>query len=120
MDKQRVRVNVRLADARNAQTLWSEQYDRELQDIFALQSEIALHIAAALGATLSVTSGCGSKSRPRKILRPIRLYSDSFRLAGNDVEQVRKGIEMFREAIRLDPGFALARDLAGYPASDSA
>ena len=49
----RVRVNVQLIDAYNDRHLWAQVYDRELTDVFAIQSELAQNIAAALKATLS-------------------------------------------------------------------
>ena len=76
----RVRVNVELVDPQTERTLWSEQYDRELKDIFAVQSEIALRIARTLGAKLSATNQEHIEKRPtdnleayRSIFEPARL-----------------------------------------------
>ena len=109
MDKETVRVAVRVADARSAQTLWSEQYDRKLQDIFALQTEIAVHIANALGATLSADERLRVEKPPTQNLAAYKVYSESFKLARSDVDQNLKAIEMLREALNLDPGFAMAQ-----------
>ncbi len=59
----RVRVNVQLIDASNDAHLWAQIYDRELTDIFAVQSELAREIAAALKATLSPSERSGSNRR---------------------------------------------------------
>ena len=53
-DRSRVRIHVELVDPLNDRTVWSEQYDRELKDVFA-ESDVALRIADALGAALSPT-----------------------------------------------------------------
>ncbi len=47
---ERVRVNVQLVDTRSKRTLWSEQYDRALEDIFEVQSDVALQVAARTGS----------------------------------------------------------------------
>ena len=52
-DGKRVRINVQLIDASNDRHLWAQVYDRELTDVFAIQSELAQEIASALKATLS-------------------------------------------------------------------
>ena len=49
----RVRITIRLVDARTDEALWSESYDRDLTDIFVIQSEIALRVASKLSARLS-------------------------------------------------------------------
>jgi adenylate cyclase len=60
----RVRVNAQLIDARNDAHLWGQTYDRDLADVFAIQSEIAKAIADQLRAKLRLTRGKRSSSRP--------------------------------------------------------
>jgi adenylate cyclase len=63
----RVRITIELVDARTDQTLWSESYDRDLTDIFAIQSEVAQRIASRLTATLSPEEKKKSKQSPPRI-----------------------------------------------------
>jgi len=66
----RVRVNVELIDPKTERTLWAEQYDRVLEDIFAVQSDIATRIARKLGAALSPAEQHTSNAVPRKTSKP--------------------------------------------------
>ncbi len=63
-DGSRVRVNVELMDARSGQVIWSEQYDREGVDVFSAQSDIALRIAEALQATVTLEEQSRVGKRP--------------------------------------------------------
>lgn len=106
---ERVRIVARLVDAETDQHLWAETYDRELTDIFAIQSEVALQIAAALEAELS------SDERSR-IYRPATssLHAYQLYLQGRHwfirytPEGLQRAIEHFESAIAADPGYALA------------
>ena len=69
-DGNHVRVSTELIDARNDNTIWADSYDRDLTDIFAIQSEVAQTIAAKLTATLSLRRRNGSKRSQPRILRP--------------------------------------------------
>jgi TolB-like protein len=105
----RLRVQVRLLDARNSTTIWSETYDRELKDIFAVQSDIA----AAIARELDLRLGTGSLARIRhgstQNVAAYELY-----LRGSDPALTRsdsaaqRGMEYFRQAIALDSNFAAA------------
>jgi TolB-like protein/DNA-binding SARP family transcriptional activator len=104
-----LRVQVRLIDARDGSTRWSEKYDRELRDIFAVQSEIAAAVARALDLELGATTLDGIKRGSTKNIAAYELY-----LRGNDPaltrsdSAARAGLEYFRQAIALDSGFAAA------------
>jgi adenylate cyclase len=105
----RVRVTAQLIDARTDRSLWSEQYDRELTGIFEIQSEIARQIANALETRFSPEQHAQLASRPTAELGAYDHYLKARELGrGPTREDVERAIALFREAIALDPGFALA------------
>jgi adenylate cyclase len=104
----RVRINAQLVNAREDRHLWSETYDRELRDIFELQSEIASSIVSALKLTLTSANRRALHSTTSNVkaydyyLRGRELYH---RTESGHLQQSR---EMFEESIRIDPEYALA------------
>ena len=107
----RLRINAQLMDAQTDFPLWSERYDRELEDVFEVQDEIARSIAQALRITLS--SG-EERTIARKPTESARAYD--FYLRGRDYIRQQKldlAIQMLEQAIKLDPNFVLGlADLA--------
>ncbi len=104
---QRIRVTAQLITARDGSHLWSQRYDRNLEDIFAVQDEIAAAIADALKVTLSSGTRALHKHQPsmpayEAFLR-YRHHQWSF-----TPESLQKSRECLEDAIRLDPEFALA------------
>jgi TolB-like protein/Tfp pilus assembly protein PilF len=100
----RVRVTVQLVDAANGFHLWSERYDRQMEDIFEVQDEIARAIAERLTATL----GAGVKQTTRNP-QAYDLYLKGRHLwHQRSPASVRAAIHSFEEAIKLDPQYALA------------
>ena len=100
-----VRIAVQLVDAANDARLWSEVYDRELADIFALQTEIATRVVDAMDLGREVTL------RPPETTGNIRAYD--YYLRGRQLfhahgESTLQAFEMFEKAIEIDPGFARA------------
>ncbi|UCC84276.1 MAG: tetratricopeptide repeat protein [Gemmatimonadota bacterium] len=105
----RVRINAQLIDADTDLHLWADAYDRELtaENYFEIQSEIAQQIAVALQAELAPAEERGkSERRPTDNLEAYDLYL----LARQywDSEQWQAAIDLFEDAIELDPDFALA------------
>jgi tetratricopeptide (TPR) repeat protein len=104
----RVRITAQLIDAIEDRHLWSETYDRELQDIFAVQDEISRHIFNAMKLTLTVDEQQAIQCTTDNVealdyyLRGRELYH---RTEPGHLERSR---EKFEEAIRIDPGYALA------------
>ena len=100
----RVRVTVQLVDVKNGFQLWSERYDRQLEDIFEIQDEIA----KAITGRLKVTLDAGAK-RATNNLEAYELY-----LKGRHYwhqrspATLRAAIQCFEQAIKLDPEYALA------------
>jgi eukaryotic-like serine/threonine-protein kinase len=104
----RVRVSARLVDARTDRHLWAESYDRDLADIFAIQSEIALQIAAALRANLSSGERERIQRQATGNLAAYDLYLRGLELYAKGRDENETAIELFRQALRLDPDFAAA------------
>jgi len=115
-DDDRVRVTTELIDARTDETLWSESYDRDMTDIFAIQSDIAQRIAARLSARLTPKERKGIEEKPTDNLEAYDLYLQAKQLIENssflsnkeENEALLKAIRFSEEATRMDPKFALA------------
>src|SRR5262245_59532540 len=107
----RVRVNAQLIDARTDAHLWALSYDRDLADVFAIQSEIAKAIADQLQAKLSPNEKKAIEQPPTTDLAAFDLYSraKSLLLTANfsaTVDQdLQKAIELLDEAVKRDPSF---------------
>ena len=105
----RLRINAQLVDTRTDFPLWSERYDREMEDVFELQDEIARKIAEALRITLSPQEQAALSQKPTENLQAYDLYlrgkSYARRLTQKDLEFA---LQMFESAVQLDPKFALA------------
>ncbi|MBA3832592.1 MAG: protein kinase [Chthoniobacterales bacterium] len=107
----RARINVQLISADDGAQIWAENYEREMRDAFALQSEVALRIASALKANLSALESARLQQAPTKnsdaylrFIEAKNLYED-YRKLQPDLEKAER---LYEEAIALDPGFALA------------
>ena len=106
----KIRVNAQLIDARNDAHLWAQTYDRDLADVFAIQSEIATAIANQLQAKLSPNEKKAIEQPPTSDLAAFDLYSraKSLLLASDSATgepDVRKAIELLDEAVKRDPSF---------------
>ena len=107
----RVRIHVQLIDAGSDAHLWAESYDRELTvtNIFAIQSEVAAAIAAALKATLTAGEQARVNAIPTQSLDAWRDYQlGKQRMARRTTSALTAAEGHFRKAIALDPKFALA------------
>jgi TolB-like protein len=109
----RVRLNVQLIDARNDTHLWAEHYDRDVSDVFAIQTEIAQQIADQLRAKLSPAEKAAIAQRPTADPVAYAFYThakaidDESDWEGADKSLNRK-IELLEKATQRDPNFALA------------
>jgi TolB-like protein/Tfp pilus assembly protein PilF len=107
----RVRVNAQLIDARTDAHLWAQTYDRDLADVFAIQSEIAKAIAEQLQAKLSPNEKKAIEQPPTTDLAAFDLYSRAKSLLLTaDISvtgdpDLRKAIELLDEAVKRDPSF---------------
>ena len=107
----RLRINAQLIDTSTDFPLWSERYDREMQDVFEVQDEIARKIAAALRITLSPQEQAELAAKPTDNLQAYDLYlrgkSYARRWTRQDLEFAR---QMFENAVTLDPSFGVCGD----------
>jgi eukaryotic-like serine/threonine-protein kinase len=109
LDGARVRVAVELVDTGTEQTLWSEQYDRRLEDVLSVQRDVALRIAEALKATLSPAERTSVERLPTTNPEAYQIYLRSQVLSSGDRQQNLRAIELLQDALKLDPGFAAAQ-----------
>ena len=111
----RVRVNAQLIDARNDAHLWAETYDRELADVFAIQSEIAKAIADQLQAKLSPSEKKSIERPPTADVVAFDLYSRAKTLILNTsfsaigAKNWLQSIDLLNQALARDPSFFLAQ-----------
>src|SRR6058998_1792617 len=107
----RVRVNVQLINANNDEHIWAEDYDRDLTDVFAIQTDLAQKIASALQAKLSPTEKARLDNRPTQNPDAYLLFVQAHDYA-NRTDMFRdttlNAEALFEQAIKLDPNFALA------------
>jgi TolB-like protein/Flp pilus assembly protein TadD len=111
----RVRVSAQLLDARNDTHLWAEHYDRELADVFAIQTEIARQIADQLRARLSPQEKAALARKPTQdadaydlYLRAKELIHSTATFEGGSAEVYSKAVNLLEKAVARDPNFALA------------
>jgi len=111
----RVRVNAQLIDARNDAHLWAQTYDRDLADVFAIQSEIAKAIADQLQAKLSPNEKAAIEQRPTTDLVAFDLYTRAKALRLSTItfnvlakENLLQAVELLNQAVARDPAFLLA------------
>ena len=115
-----MRVNAQLIDARNDAHLWAQTYDRDLADVFAIQSEIAKAIADQLQAKLSPAEKNAIEQRPTTDVAAFELYSRAKDLILNTgfsairAQNVRSGIDLLNQALSRDPSFFAAQCQLAY------
>jgi TolB-like protein/Flp pilus assembly protein TadD len=104
-----VHINVQLIKAATDEHLWAESYDRKLDDIFAVEKEVAQNIAAALKAKLTNAEEHNLAQKPTENPAAYEAYlrGQALLWVGNE-NALRAAILSYEEAVRLDPQFALA------------
>ncbi|HEV3099625.1 MAG TPA: hypothetical protein VGY75_07915 [Candidatus Udaeobacter sp.] len=103
----RVRIVAELINAADGIELWTRTFDRELKDIFAVQEEIARAVAESLKVTL-LGSDSAQKSAPKNVEAHNAYLQGHFHFQRRNLEDYRKAVGFFDQAIRLDPDYALA------------
>jgi TolB-like protein/Tfp pilus assembly protein PilF len=106
----RVRVNVQLINAENDEHIWAEDYDRDLTDVFAIQTDLAQKIANELRAKLSPSEKAQMEQRPTQNGEAYLAFVQAHNLscAVEDLEKLKQAEQLYGRAIELDPNFALA------------
>lgn len=105
-----MRVRTELIDATTGFEIWSNTYDRQLDDIFAMQSEIARAVVDQLELVLSTESEAELERTPTSSVRAYDLYLQARGLRRQAIGQagLDAALEMFNRALRIDPDFAEA------------
>jgi TolB-like protein/Flp pilus assembly protein TadD len=106
----RVRVNVQLINAENDQHIWSDVYDRDLTDVFAIQTDLAKKIAEELHAKLSPTEKAQITRKPTENGEAYVAFVQAHNFH-HDVEEqpkLKQAEQLYERALQLDPNFALA------------
>jgi adenylate cyclase len=104
-----MRITAQLINVKDGFHHWSQTFDRRVEDIFAIQEEIARHIVEALRVNLLDSDASRLKRRGTQNAQAYDLYLRGRQLLNKEKEaEQRAAVEMFREAIRLDPAFAAA------------
>ena len=106
----RVRVNVQLINAENDEHIWAEDYDRELIDVFAIQTDLAQKIANELRAKLSPSEKAQMERKPTENGEAYLAFVQAHNLscAVEDFDKLKQSEQLYERAIELDPNFALA------------
>jgi TolB-like protein/Tfp pilus assembly protein PilF len=115
----RVRVNVQLIDANTDEHIWANDYDRDVTDVFEIQSDLAREIANALQAKLSPAEKSQITRKPTENGEAYLAFVQAHDLscAMEDLTKLKQSEQLYQRAIELDPNFALA--LARYSQLES-
>jgi len=116
----RVRITPQLIKVVDDSHLWSERYDRVLEDIFTVQSDIAEQVISQLQATILEPERRAIEARPTENMDAYQAYLSGLSLAtaGWEPEAFRAAVAMFERAVALDPEFALAYVMLSETHSD--
>jgi TolB-like protein len=105
----KLRITAQLIQASDGNHLWSDTYDREMQDIFAVRSEVAQQVAATLKVRLLGEEKKRLDQKPTENLEAYNLYRQGRYYSDKLSEEgMKKALPFFQQAIEKDPGFALA------------
>jgi serine/threonine protein kinase len=103
-----LRLNAQLIDTRTDTHVWVEQYDRDLNDLFAIQSEIAQKVAERLNAKVTSAERLAIEEKPTTDLTAFELYSRASDVLAIDPHDTLKAIDMLNQAVARDPSFLKA------------
>ncbi len=105
----RIRVTVQVIDVATEEHLWTAKYDDDLNDIFAVQSDIATKVATALPGNLSKAPGSvPTLAKPSETTAYLAFLQGQSLMWKTDAASLRQSLQHFEEAVRLDPTFARA------------
>jgi len=106
-----LRLNAQLIDTRTDAHIWVEQYDRDLDDLFAIQSEIAQKVAERLNAKVTAAERLAIEEKPTTDLMAFELYSradDILGITPPPMAGLLQAIDLLNQAVARDPSFFLA------------
>jgi TolB-like protein/Flp pilus assembly protein TadD len=105
----RVRITAQLVDAANGAHLWAERYDRAIEDVFAVQEEIAQSIVATVAQRVLDAGEAAAKRRPPEDIRAYDLFLRGLRLSDTFTPEAQAQVEaLYEQARAIDPTFARA------------
>ncbi|PYK06700.1 MAG: hypothetical protein DME66_03700 [Verrucomicrobia bacterium] len=106
----RVRVNVQLINAENDEHIWAEDYDRDLTDVFAIQTDLAKKISGELQAKLSPAEKAQMERKPTENGEAYLAFVQANNLgcAFEDFDKLKQSEQLYDRAVQLDPNFAVA------------
>ena len=106
----RVRVNVQLINAVNDEHIWAEDYDRDLTDVFAIQTDLAQKIAHELQAKLSSTEKAQMTRKPTENGEAYLAFvqAHNLHMQMEELDKLKQAEQLYERALQLDPNFALA------------
>src|ERR1051326_834731 len=109
----KLHVNAQLVDTRNDEDIWADEYDRDLNDVFAIEAEVAQSIANRLRAKLSARERAAIQERPTKDLAAYDFYVraiPAIEVADSDTKpkEISQTVDLLNKAIARDPDFLLA------------
>ena len=120
----RIHLNAQLIDTRTDTHVWAEQYDRDLNDLFAIQSEIAQRVAERLNAKITATEKLTIEGKPTADLVAFDLYTRGKNLflrapfSGKGGADLLEAIDLLNQAVARDPSFfqayCLLADVHGF------
>jgi TolB-like protein/Tfp pilus assembly protein PilF len=102
-----LRLNAQLIDTRSDTHVWAEQYDRDLDDLFSIQSEIAQRVAERLNAKVTSAERLAIEEKPTNDLIAFELYSRTNDISGltSGMEDLLRAIDLLKQAVARDPSF---------------
>ena len=105
----RVRITAQLVDAANGLHLWAEKYDRAVEDVFAIQEEIAQSIVATVAQRVKEDSEIAARRRPPEDIRAYDLFLQAHRLSDVFTPEAQERVQaLYEQALQIDPTFARA------------
>jgi TolB-like protein/Tfp pilus assembly protein PilF len=105
----KIRITIQLADTETEEQMWSEKYDRDLEDIFAVQSEIAQNVANELEVEIKKAEKLSLSKKATDNKEAYTLYLEGRHFLNTRTEEsLEKAIERFEKALEKDPQYALA------------
>jgi TolB-like protein/Tfp pilus assembly protein PilF len=110
---ERIRIAVKLIDARDGVQLWSDRFDDTLEDVFALQDRVALSVAGVIAPQVQWAEVRHSAERPTQNMTSYELYLRAMALVVTNAKaDVLEGLALVRRAVELDPAYAQAISIA--------
>ena len=113
--KKRVRITAQLIDTKDGTHFWSKNFDREMEDIFALQDEISLLLADQIRENFGhIEISPFPKTTPTQNIKAYDLWlKGSYHLKRKDFDDIKNALKFFKEAIKIDPNYSEAYALLG-------